>query len=101
VQVQVAKATPDMALTVSPSTVTTRTAASLTIDLTAPHQTVTGLVWVHWDGGDQLVALKDGSATVALGTFKKAADYPVSVVYSGSNLAKPVAATTTVRVTKR
>ena len=101
VQLEVAKATPAMALTVSPTTVTTKTAASLTVDLTAPNQTVSGLVWVHWSGGDQLVALKNGSATVALGTFKQAGDYPVTVVYSGSSLAKAVTRTITVTVTKR
>ena len=90
VQLQVAKATPTMALTVSPSAVTTKTAASVRIDLTAPNQTVSGLVWVHWSGGDQLVALQNGSATVDLGTFKQAGDYPVTVVYSGSSLAKAV-----------
>ena len=101
VQVQVAKATPTMALTVSPSAVTTRTAASLTVALTAPQQTVSGLVWVHWANGDKLVALTDGSAVVDLGVFRQAGDYPVSVVYSGSDLARPVSGSTTVTVAKK
>ena len=102
VRVTVAKATPAMALTVSPTPVVEkRTDATLRIDLTAPQQTVAGWVYVHWDGGDQVVRLQDGSAVVDLGVFKKAGTYPVTVAYSGSDLAKAVSRTTTVTVSGR
>ena len=48
-----------------------------------------------------MVALQDGSAVVDLGVFKKAGSYPVTVAYSGSDLAKAVSRTTTVTVTGR
>ncbi|MGZ4487509.1 MAG: ExeM/NucH family extracellular endonuclease [Nocardioides sp.] len=102
VTVTVAKASPTMGLSTSPGAVVERgTDVTLTVRLTAPQQTVTGWVYVHSANGDALVRLVDGVATVDLGTFKKAGSYPVSVVYSGSDLATPVSGQTTVTVVKR
>ncbi len=102
VQLTVDKAKPTMALTVSPSVIVEkRTDAQLTVDLTAPQQTVTGWVYVHWNGNDTLVRVQDGSAVVDLGIFKKAGSYPVTVVYSGSDLARAVTKSITLEVQPR
>ena len=42
--------------------------------------------------------LQNGSAAVALGTFKKAGGYTATVVYSGSDLAKAVSKSITFQV---
>ena len=102
VQLKVDKATPTAALSVSPSVIVEKsTDVRLSVDLTAPQQTVTGWVYVHWDGHDTLVRLQNGSAVVDLGTFKKAGSYTATVVYSGSDLAKAVSKSITFQVQPR
>lgn len=102
VTVTVDKATPTAALAVSPSVIVEKkTDVRLSVDLTAPQQTVTGWVYVHWDGNDTVVRLQNGSAVVDLGTFKKAGSYTATVVYSGSDLAKAVSKSITFQVQPR
>ncbi len=101
VAVTVVKAEPTMDIDVDPNRVTTKTPVDLTVTLTAPGQTVTGWVWVHYNGDDQLRQLRDGQVEFDLGRFKKAGEYDVWVTYTGSQTAEPVAEGIEIRVSKK
>nr|WP_246416662.1 ExeM/NucH family extracellular endonuclease [Nocardioides luti] len=102
VTVGVAKATPTLALTLTPrSSIPKNTRAGLDVGLTAPQQTVTGQVTVQSVNGTRVVQLTDGSAAVDLGVFKQAGTYVVTASYGGSDLARPVTRQVTLTVTKK
>ncbi|MET0524820.1 MAG: ExeM/NucH family extracellular endonuclease, partial [Nocardioides sp.] len=101
VTVEVVKAKPTMAIDVDPNRITTKTPVDLTVTLTAPGQTVTGWVWVHYNGEDQLRQLRNGRVEFDLGRFKKAGEYDVWVTYAGSPTAEPVARKVEIRVNKK
>ena len=101
VTVKVVKAKPTMSVDVDPNRVTTKTPVNLEVTLSAPGQTVTGWVWVHYNGDNQLRQLRNGRVEFDLGRFKKAGTYDVYVTYAGSETAEPVVKKVEILVLKK
>ena len=101
VTVRVVKAKPTMVIDVDPNRVTTKTPVDLTVTLSAPGQTVSGVVSVRVDGDNYLRPLQNGRVTFDLGRFKKAGEYDAWVTYAGSETAEPVIKRVVIRVFKK
>ena len=98
---EVVKATPKMTVTVKPATVVVkRTKAKVSVELTAPGQTVTGTIQVTAAGTTYDATLAAGKATVTLKAFPATGRQKITVVYSGDDLNKSVTATVFIRVTR-
>ncbi len=102
VSVTVAKATPDLTVTKSPTKVVVKkTKVVLTVSLSAPSQVVEGTVVVTANGRSYVADLAGGSASITLKPFPTTGKKSVVVKFLGSDLAKPVTKTITVNVVKK
>jgi 5'-nucleotidase len=99
IDLTVAKATPTLAVKVTPGTVHAgRTSPKLVVTLASPGHTVSGRISVTSASRTYLARLSDGKATVTLQPYARTGTKNVRVSYLGSDLDRSVKHSLTLRV---